>query len=99
MAESDGASSDGGGSDSGASAISIGGGSVPSLDRLGGEGGEGGAKGGGGGTGGCGCDEGGGPVGTMISIDGFYDGVRPRLIDLAWAGLEECDEFSVESYQ
>jgi hypothetical protein len=47
---------------------------------------------------GCGCDDF-GAVGTRITIPGFYDGVRPRLIDLAWAGLEECDEFSMESYQ
>jgi len=50
-------------------------------------------------AGGCGCDDGGAAVGTRITIPGFYDGVRPKLIDLAWAGLEECDEFSMDSYQ
>ncbi|KIY91552.1 hypothetical protein MNEG_16412 [Monoraphidium neglectum] len=50
---------------------------------------------------GCGCEDedGGGGMGTAIAIPGFYDGVRPRLIDLAWRGLEECDEFKLDSYQ
>lgn len=47
----------------------------------------------------CDCGRGGGAMGTPISIPGFYDGVRPRLIDLAWAGLEDCDEFKLDSYQ
>ncbi|GBF92924.1 hypothetical protein Rsub_05760 [Raphidocelis subcapitata] len=75
---------DGSGSDT---AVSIGGGRVDG----------GGGGGGGGGSAGCACD--GGAVGTRISIPGFYDGVRPRLIDLAWAGLEECDEFSMDTYK
>lgn len=36
---------------------------------------------------------------NTVAIPGFYDDVRPRLIDLAWAGLENSDEFQMSNYR
>lgn len=37
--------------------------------------------------------------GGKISVPGFYTDVRPQLMELAWQGLEQSGEFSMNSYR
>lgn len=37
--------------------------------------------------------------GGRISVPGFNSNVRPQLMDLAWQGLEDSEEFSMSSYR
>eukprot|EP00878_Enallax_costatus_P021135 GHUV01022368.1.p1 GENE.GHUV01022368.1~~GHUV01022368.1.p1 ORF type:complete len:715 (+),score=178.90 GHUV01022368.1:262-2145(+) len=37
--------------------------------------------------------------GGKISVPGFYNDVRPQLMDLAWQGLQNSEEFNIKSYR
>lgn len=37
--------------------------------------------------------------GGKISVPGFSNNVRPQLMELAWQGLEDSEEFSMDSYR
>lgn len=37
--------------------------------------------------------------GGQISVPGFYNNVRPQLMELAWQGLQHSQEFSMKSYR
>ena len=39
------------------------------------------------------------PGSSRIAVQGFYNDVRPHLIDLAWRGLHGSEEFSMEMYR
>jgi hypothetical protein len=39
-----------------------------------------------------------GPGGKIL-VPGFYNDVRPQLMQLAWQGLEDSEEFSMASYR